>query len=322
MNASFKTILMTGAILGVIGVAISVAGCASAPTLPTATSVAAGVTRVDLGDVRVTTLKEGSAQRVLDASFVKNASLEEVRQALAAAGLPGDRVEIPFTVFFVEIGGERVLFDAGNGEFGAATSGKLLESMSKAGIDPASVTAVVISHFHGDHINGLRNKAGELVFKNAKIYVPEVEWNWWMDDARMAAAPEAMKGTFQAARRVFGPIASYVVKFAPDSEVLPGIRAVAAHGHTPGHTAFLVEGKARRLLYWGDTTNIAALFVRHPDWAVMFDMDPEAARQVRRRLAERVLQEDLLLAGYHLPGAAVGTLSRRGSGYEFTPLAP
>jgi glyoxylase-like metal-dependent hydrolase (beta-lactamase superfamily II) len=89
--------------------------------------------------------------------------------------------------------------------------------------------------------------------------VPAAEWNWWMGDVRMAVTPEAGRGGFNAARRVFGPIASSVTRFQPDTEVLPGIRAIAAYGHTPGHTAFLIEGGSRRLLYWADTTNVAAL---------------------------------------------------------------
>ena len=318
MGMTRRTFLVSGAALGAAWMTGMLAGCAS-PT-PRAATLAPGVTRIDLGAVKVTMLNDGYFARPLDANFVKNAALDDVRAALAAAGLPTDRVEVPFNPLVVDIGGQRVLFDAGNGEFGAATAGKLLENMAKAGIDPASINAVVISHFHGDHINGLRNKAGQLVFPNARIFVPEPEWNWWMDDARMAAAPEAMKGVFNASRRVFAPIAASVIKFAPGAEVLPGVRSLPAFGHTPGHTVFIIEGGKRKLMFWADTTNVAALFVRNPDWAVMFDMDAEAARQTRRKLSERVVKENLLLAGYHLPGAGIGTLVRRGNGYDFIPL--
>lgn len=248
--------------------------------------------------------------------------LAEVQAALAQAGLPTDRVDVPFTPLIADVGSQRVLFDVGNGEFGAATAGKLLENMTKAGIDPQSVTAVVFSHFHGDHINGLRNKAGAVAFPNARIFVPQPEWDWWMDDARMAAAPEAMKGAFAATRRVFGPLAATVHRFEPGNELLPGVRSLPAFGHTPGHTVFTVDGGgAQRMMYWADTTNVAALFVRHPDWAVMFDMDAEAARLTRRRLADLAIRDNLLVAGYHLPGPAVGRLTPHGNGYDFAPLA-
>jgi glyoxylase-like metal-dependent hydrolase (beta-lactamase superfamily II) len=141
-----------------------------------------------------------------------------------------------------------------------------------------------------------------------------------MDDARMNALPEAQRGNFAAVRRVFGPIASQLVRFQPGQELLPGVRSMAAHGHTAGHTAFVIDGGSRKLLYWADTTNVAALFVRNPDWAVMFDADAEAARQVRRRLADMAIKENMLVAGYHLNGSAIGTLSVRGKGYDFKPL--
>lgn len=310
-----RSFLVSGAALGaacMIGLLGSFAAFASEDT--------DGVTRVDLGSVVATTLNDGHFVRPLDASFVTNASLEDVQAALNEAGLPTDSVEVPFTALVVDMGDQRILFDAGNGEFGAPTAGRMLENMAAAGIEPQSITAVVISHFHGDHINGLRNRAGDLVFPNATIHVPEPEWNWWMDDARMAEAPEAMQGRFNATRRVFGPIADAVIRFEPGTEVLPGVRSVPAFGHTPGHTAFIIEGGERTLMYWADTTNVAALFVRNPDWAVMFDMDAEAARQTRRELSEMVVAEDLLLAGFHLSGAAIGSLVRHGDGYDFIPL--
>ncbi len=301
------TVMVTGAI----------SGCAT--NTPRTTSVASGVTRVDLGSVNVTMLSDGQGARPLDANFVRNVPLAEVQAALTEAKLPTDRIDVPFNPFVADIGAQRVLFDTGSGEFGAAGSGKLLENMGKAGIDPKSVTAVVISHFHGDHINGLRNKAGNLVFPNAKIYAPAPEWNWWMDEARLAATPEAQRGGLNTARRVFSPIAATVVRFEPGTEILPGVRSIAAYGHTPGHTAFMIEGGSRKLLYWADTTNVF-LFVRNPDWAVVFDMDADAAKATRRRIADLAIRENALVAGYHLPGSGIGTLSTRGKGYEFTPL--
>lgn len=297
------------------------AGCATGAAAPQVSSPAPGVTRVVLGSVTAATVTDGFIARPLDGNFVRNAPLAAVQQALRDAGLPTDKLEVPYNPLVVDVQGQRVLFDAGNGEFGAPSNGKLLENLARAGIAPASITAVVFSHFHGDHINGLRNRAGALVFPNARVFAPAPEWDWWMDDARMAAAPEAMKGAFAATRRVFGPIAGSVTRFQPGAEVLPGVRSMPAFGHTPGHTVFTFDGGAgQRLLYWADTTNVASLFVRNPDWAVMFDMDAEAARQTRRRLADLAIRENYLVAGYHLPGSAIGRMSARGTGYEFTPL--
>ena len=319
MSMTRRGFLAAGAAVG----AAWMTGTLAAPggAVPRAVPVAPGVTRVELGAASATMINDGVFSRPLADGFVRNVPLAEVQAALQAAGLPTDRLEIPFTPLIVDINGQRVLFDAGFGEFGPPTAGKLIERMGQAGIDPRSVSAVVFSHFHGDHIQGLRNKAGALAFPNARVFVPAPEWDWWMDDARMAAAPDAMKDAFANTRRVFSPLAGSVQRFVPGDEILPGVRSMPAFGHTPGHSAFVVDGGKHKLMYWGDTTNIAALFVRNPDWAVMFDMDADAARTTRRRIADLVVRDKMLLAGYHLPGPAVGTLAASGKGYEFTPLA-
>jgi len=318
MSCSRRRFLAAGASITTLLAGAGLAGCAA--TGPSASALAPGVTRVRLGDLTITMLSDGFFSPRFDENFVRNAPFAAVQAALRDAGLPTDRLEIPLSPLVVETGSQRILFDTGMGEFGPPTTGRALGNLTRAGIDPSSITAVAITHFHGDHINGLRNKAGALVFPNAKLYVPAPEWDWWMDDRRMAAAPDAMKGQFANVRRVFGPIAASVVRFRPGDTVLPGLQSVPAFGHTPGHTAFTMKGGGRTFMYWGDTTNVPALFVRNPDWAVMFDMDAEAARQTRRRLADLVVRENMLLAGFHLDGSAIGHLSTRGSGYAFTAL--
>lgn len=317
MRLSRRSFLAAGASFA----ALPLIGCTSTHGAAPVTTLAPGVTRVRVGGYTVTSVPDGIAERPLAEGFVRNASLAQVQAALAEAGLPTDKVTIPFTPFVVDTGSRKVLLDGGNGSFGAATAGRLLDSLALAGLQPGQIDTILISHFHGDHINGLRGKDGALTFPNARIHVPAPEWAWWMDDARMNALPENARGNFMAVRRVFGPIAGGVERFEPGGELLPGIRSLPAFGHTAGHTAFMIENGGRKLLYWGDTTNIAALFVRNPDWAVMFDADAEAARQVRRQLMEMVVRDDLLLAGYHLGVPGIGRLRPRGSGYDFVPVA-
>lgn len=302
--------------------ATGLAGCATGASGPTARALAPGVLQVDLGGVLATTVSDGSLQRPVAEGFVRNASVAQVQGALRDAGLPTDNITLPFVPLLIETGGRRILIDTGHGEFGGATTGKLLENLAKAGVAADSIDAVVFSHLHGDHINGLRNRAGAVAFPKAQVYVPTPEWNWWMDDQRMNALPEAQQGGFRAVRRVFAPMAQQVKRFEPGVEVLPGLQSMAAFGHTAGHTAFVVQGRSgHKLMFWGDATNVDALFVRNPDWAVQFDADPEAARQTRRRLADMAIRENMLVAGYHLSGSAVGRLAVRGNGYHFTPLS-
>ena len=291
----------------------------NAPELGTPELPENGVRRIPMGDIELLAVNDGVVRRPLTAGFVRNAPLEEVQSALEAADLPTTHLDISFTTFMMVSKDRRVLMDTGNGEFGAATTGRLLSNLQRAGIGADTVDTVLITHFHGDHINGLRRRDGSLVFPKAQVMVPAREWDFWMDDARMAAAPEAMKGAFQNVRRVFGPMAAQVRKFEPDAQLLPGVKALPAHGHTPGMAMFEVESRGKKFLFAADLIHIPALFLRHPDWAVQFDMDAEAARLRRREVLEAVAADGTLLGGYHFPFPAVVTVSKDGAGYDFDP---
>ncbi|CAM5184265.1 hypothetical protein BTHI11S_01069 [Bosea thiooxidans] len=198
---------------------------------------APGFYRYKIGDITLTAINDGFARRPLE-GFVRNAELADVKKAMEQAFLPQDALNITFTTLAVQHGGKLTLIDTGNGDSGAPTSGRWMTNFKAAGFDPKDVSTVVFSHFHGDHINGSRLKDGSAVFPNAEAMVPAAEWAFWMDDAKMKAAPEAMKGAFAGVRRVFGPIAKDVKQFEPGKEILPGLTPVAAPGHTPGHTVF------------------------------------------------------------------------------------
>jgi glyoxylase-like metal-dependent hydrolase (beta-lactamase superfamily II) len=293
----------------------------NAPDLGTPTPPTPGFARLRIGDVEILAINDGVARRPLAEGFVRDVPLAQVQAALTEAGLPTTHVDISFTAFVAIMGERRILMDAGNGQFGAPTTGRLLANLQAAGISPDSIDTVVITHFHGDHINGLRNREGQTPFTKAKVWVPEAEWAFWMDDARMNAAPEGMRGAFQNVRRVFGPIAGEVQKFAADATLMPGLRAVSAHGHTPGMSMFQVESRGQRFLNVADLSNIPALFVRQPDWAVTFDMDPQAARAVRRKILGMAAQDGVTVGGYHFPFPAFGAIRARGNGYDFTPVS-
>jgi len=189
-----------------------------------------------------------------------------------------------------------------------------------AGFDPAQVNTIIISHFHPDHINGLRLKDGTAVFPNAEVMTPAPEWAFWMDDGRMAQAPEGLKGNFQNVRRVFGPMAKDVKQYEAGKELAPGVTAVAAPGHTPGHTAYAVSSGAGKLLVVSDITNHPALFARNPEWQAVFDMDGNQARDTRRRMLDMVAAERTQVSFYHAPFPATGHIAKAGNGFEFVPV--
>lgn len=283
-----------------------------------AAAQAPGFYRYKVGDITVTAINDGFFNRPLE-GFVRNAELPAVQAAMSAAFLPTNAVPIPFNTLVVETGGKVVLLDAGNGNSGAPTSGTWMANFRAAGFDPARVDSVVISHFHGDHINGVRLRDGTAVFPNAEIQVPAPEWAFWMSDERMAQAPEAARGAFQNCRRVFGPLAAQVKQFQPGAEVAAGITSQAAFGHSPGHTVFMIASGNGKLLYMADTTNHPALFVRNPDWSVVFDMDADAARATRRRLLDMAASEKTRVHFYHAPFPSNGYIAKDGSSYQLVP---
>jgi glyoxylase-like metal-dependent hydrolase (beta-lactamase superfamily II) len=290
---------------------------ASAPT--PGSRQAPGFYRYKVGDLEVTAINDGFARRPVE-GFIRNAELSQVQAALQEAFLPTDSLPLTFNTLVLSQGGRLTLIDTGNGDMGAPTSGRWMENFRTAGFDPAQVNTVVISHFHGDHINGLRLKDGTAVFPNAEVMVPAAEWAFWMDDTRMNQAPEAMKGAFQGARRVFGPIAQNVKRYEMDKEIVPGLTSIAAPGHTPGHTAYMLSSGSGKLMIMSDVTNHPALFVRNPDWSAVFDMDADQARATRRRMLDMAASEKAQVAFYHAPFPATGHIAKDGNGFRFVPL--
>ena len=303
--------------------ATTVGGAAMAQTQSPpspAAKQAPGIYRYKIGDFEVTALHEGTVPRVIDDKFVVNAPLAEVQAALEKSFLPKDKINNTFTTLVVNTGRNLVAIDTGFADTGAPTVGQAYANMKAAGIDPAKIDTVIISHFHGDHISGLRLKDGTLAYPNAQVMAPAAEWAFWMDDGRMSAAPEAARAGFANARRVFGPLADKVARFEPGKEVVPGITSVEAHGHSPGHTAFTIASGNGRLLVLSDAANLPALFVRHPEWSAVFDMDADKARATRRHLLDMAAAERMQVAAYHFPFPATGFIAKDGNAYAYEPV--
>jgi glyoxylase-like metal-dependent hydrolase (beta-lactamase superfamily II) len=294
----------------------------TSPNFGTPTLPSPGFRKMKMGEVEIVSLIDGIARRPLAEEFVRNAPIAEVRAMLASQNLPTDYIDVPFVPFLIVAGGRRILIDTGFGDWGGPTTGKLLENLRAAGLQASDIDTVLITHYHGDHINGLRNRAGEFVFSNAKVLVPAPEHAFWMDEARAAAAPEGMRGAFANVRRTFGSMpAGMLTTFQPGSEVAPGIRSVAAFGHTPGHTLFEVSSAGQTFVFVGDLTNVPSLFARNPDWAVQFDMDAEAARKVRREVFAGIVQRNAMIGGFHFPFPSFGRAVSVANGYAFEPVA-
>jgi glyoxylase-like metal-dependent hydrolase (beta-lactamase superfamily II) len=287
------------------------------------TATAQGFHRYNVGNIEVTALYDGVWERAHDPAFIKNASVEETKAALAAAGMPTDFVPVPFTPNMLKVGGQVVLIDTGTGgQTGGPKAGLFMKHLAAAGVDPGSVNHILISHFHPDHIFGLMTKAPEnkAVFPNAVIHVPAVEYKFWMDPAGIDKLAEARRPLARRVQEMFPLFKDKVQPFDGGAEVLPGVRSVDAHGHTPGHTAFHVSSGKDELLVLGDVTNIPALFVRNPGWHAVFDQDATMAEATRRKLLDRVVADKTMVTGYHFPFPAAGKIVKDGSGYVFVAV--
>jgi glyoxylase-like metal-dependent hydrolase (beta-lactamase superfamily II) len=305
--------LLAGAALAA---ALPVAALAKAPP---AGKQAPGVYRYKLGDYEMTALYDGVWNRAIDDKFVRNVAFPQVQKALSDSFLPTDKLPIPFTTLLVNTGARLVLLDTGTaGQIPGAASGSMPENLAAAGVAPAAIDTIVISHFHPDHINGIKTKDDELVFPNAEILVPAPEWTYWMDDAKLSTAPQGLKGNFLNVRRVFKDVK--VQQFEPGKEVAPGVTSIAAYGHTPGHTAFAIASGSQSMLVLSDITSHPWLFLRNPEWQPAFDMDGDMAVDTRKRLLDRVVADRMLVQGYHFPFPASGHVTKSGANYDFVPV--
>lgn len=277
--------------------------------------------RFKVGDVEITQIFEGLAVRPHNPAFIKNASVDDTKAALRAAGLSDENVTVPFTITVARSGGKLIMFDSGTGGQLAPTAGLMAkEGFQAAGIDPAQISTIVVTHFHPDHIFGLMAKdTNAQIYPNAEIMVPAKELAFWTDAGVIAKLPETAHGLARRVQATF-PTWKNVKPIEGTKEILPGIVPVASNGHTAGHTSYLIGSGSSQLLVLGDVTNIPALFVKNPGWHVMFDGDAAAAEATRRRLFDQAIADKTIVAGYHygMPGA--GRIEKDGNGYTFVPV--
>jgi glyoxylase-like metal-dependent hydrolase (beta-lactamase superfamily II) len=286
---------------------------------PPAKRQAPGAYRFRLGSYQLTAVYDGLWPVKIEDNFIRNAGNAEVEAALAAAFLPPGILQINFTAIVVNTGNKLVLIDTGTAGQIVDSAGALLDNLAAAGIKPAAIDTILISHFHPDHINGIKDKDGRKIFPNAEIAVPEAEWAYWMNEANMAGVSPVVHKYFLNARRIFRDVSKEVKRFTPGAELAPGIAAIGAPGHTPGHVAFSIASGNQSMLVIADTARNPELFVRHPEWQPAFDMDGPLAVESRKRLLDQAAADRMLVHGYHFPFPAIGHIAKAGAGFELVP---
>ena len=315
--------ILTGAVAATAATALApFAAPPARAAAPLAGKQAPSFYRSKLGDFEITVVNDGARAVPLPPTFVRNVPIEQVLAAAEAAYMPKGSIVAPFNPMVVNTGAKLVLIDTGYGPGIAPTVGLLPMTLAAAGIDPKAIDIVLISHMHGDHILGLKTPDGALAFPNAEIKVPAVDWAFWMSDENMSKAPEGFqKASFGFNRKIFANLADKVTRYEWGKEVAPGITAVDASGHTPGHTAFVIASGSGRLFFQADVSIVPDLFLRNPDWHIMFDSEPEKAVATRRRIYDMASAEKMFVAGYHFPFPGLGYIEKAGTGYRLVPAA-
>lgn len=267
---------------------------------------------VKVGDISVRMIQD--AQFFLGVSLLSGIGHDEAMKLMGGS----DSAWTPANAYLVRMPNYVVLVDAGVGKYPGEDSGHLLEGLKKAGVDPAQVDLILITHFHFDHIGGLTSQEGKRVFPKAIVRVSKAENDFWMRDTSLI--PVALR---DRALRLKAILAPYMKEqayrpFAPDEEPGHDIKALAAHGHTPGHMVYSFSSKGKTLWCVGDLIHFGAIQFGHPTAGVSFDSDGPMAVASRMDLFKRAAALRVIVAASHLP--AMVQLEEKRKTFVATPV--
>ncbi len=285
-----------------------------------------GYYRTQLGDFEVTALYDGAIE--LETKLLKNARPQDLNALLARMFVGNPKMQTAVNAYLINTGKNLVLVDTGAAKLFGPSLGNIAANLKAAGYSLEQVDTVVLTHLHADHMGGLNDAGSQPIFPKARILAAQEDNDFWLSEKVAAAAPEGMQPFFKLSRDSAAP---YLAKgqwatFAAGSELVPGIRAVKANGHTPGHTAFAVESKGQKLLIWGDLVHAHAVQFAKPGVSIEFDVDQKQAIATRKAIMKEAAASKVLVGGMHLPFPGLGHVRAEGKGsyawvpVEFAPL--
>lgn len=268
-----------------------------------------------IGEFLVIALSDGGMNASLDLlSGIDTTDAENI-QRRAGIAEPGN---IHINAYLIRGKGRTILVDSGTGGLNNA-GGLLKENLRAAGVDPDDIDTLFLTHGHPDHIGGLLDTEGRLVYKNAELYLHPLEAEYWRDEEKLKHASERAQRNFALVRRTLDAY-TQKLRFVSESEIITGISPVWLPGHTPGHTGLRIDSGDKSLLIWGDIVHFPHIQSAQPTVSIAFDCDPAQAETTREKILQQVAWEKLLVAGMHLGRAGFAHVLPAAGGYRIAYL--
>ena len=274
--------------------------------------------RFNVGDAEVTVVSDGQLGLGNPKGTFTGVSEEEMSRMLTNNFLPPTNIVLEQNSPVVNLGDKLVLFDTGMGStqgFGPAT-GRQQKSLKEAGIKPEDIDAVVFSHAHIDHIGGVVDDNKKVLFPNAQYYIAESDLDYWTDYDK--AGPK-LKAFVDQARKNLLPVRDRVVFYKDGQEFLPGVTALAAPGHTVGHTIFMISSGGKQFAYTADLTHHPILLMEKPRMQFAYDTDPQQAAESRVKMLDMLAANKIPVLAYHYPWPGIGHVAKTGEGFHYVP---
>lgn len=278
---------------------------------------AADIHRFSHGAFDITVVSDGFI--TLPAEIILPDAAPEEREPILKR-LGGNAASAPFqaNIPLIRSGDDLILVDVGSGPNFQASAGRLADNLRTAGVDPAAITKIVMTHAHPDHSGALTTQEGRLLYPNADYFVSEAEWQFWMDPDYEKNMPAALHDFARGAQRDLSAIRERVSMVKTGDEIVTGMQVFDTRGHTPGHISLQLAG-GDGLIITGDAATSNVVFFEHPGWHFGFDTDPEVALANRKALIDRAATDKVKMLGYHWAYPGIGYAERAGNAYRFVP---
>ncbi len=272
--------------------------------------------RFRVGQVECLAVPDGS--NIYDVKLLfANAPEDELREALGESVSAEGEIDVPYTCLAAKVEGSWLLVDTGRGLGREPSTGKLVQNLQRAGIEPTEIKMVILTHGHTDHIGGLTDEVGRLVFPKAKHVMSKGAWHFWTDQENLAEMGWEEIYPFMKSKLL--PVEEKVTLIEGEKEIGPGVRVVPVAGHTPGHMAVVISSGGEEVWSTGDAL-IHPLHLERLEWYTVYDIEPEESLRARRWVLDEVSSKGALVHAFHFPFPGIGRAVRVGDHWRWQPV--